>query len=39
MAMGGRVAEKLVFGHLTTGAANDLRKATERARRWCASGA
>ncbi len=32
MMMGGRVAEDLVFGHLTTGAANDLQKATERAR-------
>jgi cell division protease FtsH len=32
MMMGGRVAEKIVFGHLTTGASDDLRKATERAR-------
>ncbi len=32
MMMGGRVAEDLVFGHLTSGAANDLQKATERAR-------
>ena len=32
MMMGGRCAEKLVFGHLTTGASDDLRKATERAR-------
>jgi cell division protease FtsH len=32
-AMGGRAAEDLVFGHLSTGAANDLRQATEHARR------
>ena len=32
MTMGGRCAEKLVFGELTTGASDDLRKATERAR-------
>ena len=28
-AMGGRVAEKIVFDHLNTGAANDLEQATE----------
>jgi len=33
MMMGGRAAEKLVFGHLTTGAANDLERATSLARR------
>jgi cell division protease FtsH len=33
MAMGGRAAEQLVFGHLTTGAANDLERATGLARR------
>jgi cell division protease FtsH len=32
-AMGGRVAEKLVFGHLNSGAANDLEQATGIARR------
>src|SRR3954452_12268236 len=32
-AMGGRVAEQLVFGHRTTGAADDLNKATSWARR------
>jgi len=41
MALGGRVAEDLVFGHRTTGAADDLNKATSWARRmvrgWCMS--
>jgi cell division protease FtsH len=32
-AMGGRVAEKIVFDHLTSGAANDLEQATGIARR------
>jgi cell division protease FtsH len=32
-AMGGRAAEELVFGHLSTGAENDLRQATDMARR------
>jgi cell division protease FtsH len=32
-AMGGRAAEELVFGQITTGAANDLKQATEHARR------
>jgi len=32
-AMGGRAAEQIVFGHLTTGAANDLESATALARR------
>jgi cell division protease FtsH len=32
-AMGGRVAEKIVFGHLNSGAANDLEQATSIARR------
>jgi cell division protease FtsH len=31
--MGGRVAEELVFGHYTTGAANDIKQASEIARR------
>ncbi|MEZ4218618.1 MAG: ATP-dependent zinc metalloprotease FtsH [Myxococcota bacterium] len=32
-AMGGRAAEEIVFGHLSTGAANDLEQATTWARR------
>jgi cell division protease FtsH len=32
-AMGGRAAEQLVFGHLSTGASNDLEQATNWARR------
>ncbi len=32
MALGGRVAEELAFGSLTTGAADDFRKATDLAR-------
>jgi cell division protease FtsH len=32
-AMGGRAAEELVFGQFSTGAANDLRQATDHARR------
>jgi len=32
-AMGGRVAERIVFGHLNSGAANDLEQATGIARR------
>jgi cell division protease FtsH len=32
-AMGGRVAERIVFGHLNSGAANDLEQATNIARR------
>ena len=31
--MGGRVAEELVFGHYTTGAANDIKQASDIARR------
>jgi len=31
--MGGRVAEELIFGHLTTGASNDIQRATELAKR------
>ena len=33
MAMGGRVAEDLVFGKVTTGAGNDIEQATKLARR------
>ncbi|HYM81701.1 MAG TPA: AAA family ATPase, partial [Candidatus Limnocylindria bacterium] len=33
MAMGGRAAERLIFNHFTTGAANDLERATSLARR------
>jgi cell division protease FtsH len=32
-AMGGRVAEMIIFGHLNSGAANDLEQATNIARR------
>ncbi len=32
-AMGGRAAEELVFGHLSTGASNDLKQSTQIARR------
>jgi len=31
--MGGRVAEELVFGHYTTGASNDIKQASDIARR------
>ena len=36
-AMGGRAAEDIVFGQFTTGAANDLKQATEMARRMVCS--
>ena len=36
-AMGGRAAEDLVFGQFSTGAANDLKQATELARRMVCS--
>ncbi len=32
MALGGRIAEEIVFGQLTTGAADDFKKATQLAR-------
>ena len=37
--MGGRIAEELTTGNITTGAGNDIERATELARRWSASGA
>ncbi len=36
-AMGGRAAEKLVFGYFSTGASNDLKQATDMARRMICS--
>ena len=33
MMFGGRVAEEMVFGHMTTGAGDDIEKATELARK------
>jgi cell division protease FtsH len=33
LTLGGRVAEEIVFGQITTGAGNDIRMATELARR------
>jgi cell division protease FtsH len=36
-AMGGRAAEEIVFGHFSTGASNDLKQATEAARRMVCS--
>ena len=33
MMFGGRVAEELVFNHMTTGAGDDIEKATELARK------
>lgn len=32
-ALGGRAAEKIIFGHLTTGAGNDIERATDIARK------
>jgi cell division protease FtsH len=32
MALGGRIAEEIVFGQLTTGASDDFKKATQLAR-------
>ena len=36
-AMGGRAAEEIVFGHTTTGAGNDIQKATDIARKMVCS--
>ncbi|MEE8475063.1 MAG: AAA family ATPase, partial [Myxococcota bacterium] len=36
-ALGGRAAEDVVFGHLSTGAANDIKQATESARKMVCS--
>ena len=36
-AMGGRAAEDVVFGHFSTGAANDIKQATESARKMVCS--
>lgn len=33
MLMGGRIAEEIVFNHFTTGASNDIERATQLARR------
>ena len=33
MAMGGRIAEDVIFGQLTTGASSDIQQATDTARR------
>jgi cell division protease FtsH len=39
VAMGGRVAEMIVFGVTSTGANNDLVGPPSSPARWCASGA
>ncbi|KAL9650768.1 hypothetical protein ABK040_001820 [Willaertia magna] len=33
LALGGRAAEKIIFGHLSTGAQNDLQKVTDTAKK------
>jgi hypothetical protein len=38
MTLGGRAAEEIVFGEITTGASNDLEKVTETASRWSCAG-
>jgi len=37
--MGGRSAEEIFLGHITTGAGNDIERATEIARKMSATGA
>ena len=34
MAMGGRAAEELIFGDITTGASSDISNATENCERY-----
>jgi cell division protease FtsH len=34
MTLGGRAAEEIVFGEITTGASNDLEKVTRPRSRW-----
>ena len=34
MLLGGRTAEELVFGDITTGASDDIERCTEIARPW-----
>ena len=36
---GGRIAEDIMFDEITTGAGNDLDRATDMARKWSANGA
>ena len=37
--LGGHVAERMVFGETSTGASNDIEKATDLARGWSPSSA
>ena len=37
MLLGGRVAEQIVFGSITTGASDDLAGGRDRRMRWCTS--
>ena len=36
--LGGRVAEEIIMGDITTGAGNDIDRATKMPARWCANG-
>src|ERR1700727_77887 len=38
VALGGRIAEEIIFGQMTTGAGNDIEKATEIARKMVGEG-